>query len=672
MVNRNVKTLLFVMVLGIFYINNLCFAFKTEKTETNKYPDYAYTFNGKDKYENFNRKMFNFNIKANKYVLKPVNKVWSSIMPKYAMERIKKCYTNIEYPKRMVSCLLQKDFKSTGKETARFIINSTIGLGGMFDPAKSKFKMEPTQEDIEQAFSNYNIKKGPYLVLPFAPPSNVRGYVGKVFDIGLNPSTYFLGIGPIIAKAGCMVNKTSYAQDLIKNLEENYVDPYDVAKKFYGIDNYIKNTNLDRKEVIAKIVNSQKIGYEDEKKPKTSIKSDMILKDYNSQSPIVDAIRSSIFETSNSGKSIWNELSIWNRSFDKKIKTSEVNIDSQRENYKFRYILQKNKKAPIAIVYPSIGEGAFSHHPVVFAKIFHDAGYSVIIQGNPFHWKFIKSAPKDYKPGLPYKDAKYTRLMTLKILEKLKNKEKINPCGKIIVGTSYGGLTALFVAAQEEEENNLNISKYISISPPVDLIYALKKLDSFSAECNKNGSQIQEKTAVAAGKLMQINKFPENENSEDNFQKFPLTEEEGLIATNFIMRQKLSDIVFTLEDASKTQKTDIYKQINDMNFSDYFNKYLAGNTTKSANELNYEMSLYSIKKFLTNSNKYKIYEAMDDYYTNENQLNWLKEIGLNKVVLLQNGSHLGFLYRKEFQDSFKNDISIFKPDGTKNTPQDNL
>ena len=140
MVNRNVKTLLFAMVLGIFYINNLCFATETAKIEIYKYPDYSYTFNGKDKYENFNRKIFNFNIKANKYVLKSINKLWSSIMPKYAMERIKKCHTNIEYPKRMVSCLLQKDFKSTGKETARFLINSTIGLGGMFDPAKNKFK----------------------------------------------------------------------------------------------------------------------------------------------------------------------------------------------------------------------------------------------------------------------------------------------------------------------------------------------------------------------------------------------------------------------------------------------------------------------------------------------------------------------------------------------------
>lgn len=656
MVKVKIKTLvLFAMFLGMFCINDLCFALESKKIEINKYPDYAYVFNGEDKYENFNRKMFSFNIKVNKYIIKPANIVWASIMPKYAMERIKNCYTNIEYPKRMVSCLLQKDFKSTGKETSRFLINSTIGLGGMFDPAKNKFKIKPTNEDMEQVFSNYNTKKGPFLVLPFAPPNNVRGYVGKIFDYGLNPSTYFMGVVPIIAKAGFEANRTSYSQALIKNIEERFADPYDATKKLYGIDNYIKNTNLDTKEVSAKIVDAQTIENENKIELKTSMNSDMVFKDYAPQSPTVDSMRTSLFEIPNSDKSIWNELSIWNRSFNKKIKTSEVNIDSKRENYKFRYILQKNKKAPIAIVYPSIGEGAFSHHPIVFAKIFYDAGYSIIIQGSSFNWEFIKSAPKDYRPGLPYRDAQYTRIVTSKILKNLKDKEKIEPYGKIIVGTSYGSLIALFVAAQEEKENTLNISKYISICPPIDLFYALNKLDSYSAKCNQSSPELQKRTAIVADKLRELYKV---NTSVSEFQAFALTEEEGVIATNFIMRQKLSDVIFTLEEVSKNKKTHIYKQINDMNFNDYINKYVVKNITKPVNELNYEMSMYSIEKFLTNNAKYKIYAAIDDYYTNEEQLNWLKKTGSNKVVLLQNGSHLGFLYRKEFQDALKNDIAI--------------
>ena len=60
----------------------------------------------KDKFENFNRKMFHLNSKLNKYIARPVHVLWSSIMPKYGIERIQNVYNNIEYPKRLASCLI--------------------------------------------------------------------------------------------------------------------------------------------------------------------------------------------------------------------------------------------------------------------------------------------------------------------------------------------------------------------------------------------------------------------------------------------------------------------------------------------------------------------------------------------------------------------------------------
>ena len=105
------------------------------QTENYKYPDYATMYVGEDKYEKFNRKMFNLNTKLNKYIARPVHILWSSIMHKYGMDRIRSAYNNIEYPKRLASCLLQRDGDALKKETVRFLTNSTIGLGGLFDPA---------------------------------------------------------------------------------------------------------------------------------------------------------------------------------------------------------------------------------------------------------------------------------------------------------------------------------------------------------------------------------------------------------------------------------------------------------------------------------------------------------------------------------------------------------
>lgn len=652
------------VVLVLLGLNSACFCMEEAKVEKNKYPDYAYEFNGQDKFESFNRKMFMFNLKANKYVLRPMNIVWASIMPKYGMDRLKNCYTNIEYPKRVTSCLLQKDFKSSGKETVRFVINSTIGLGGMFDPAKSKFNIEPKQEDMEQALSKYKIAKGPLLVLPFASPNNIRGYAGKVFDYSLNPASYFIGPVPMMVKAGFMANRTSYAQGLLRTLEGTFADPYDIARKLYGIDNYIKNSNLDRRDVLAEIVDGQNIPkIENHELPK-ELKTDIKLDDYEPQCPIVDSMRTSMFEVPDLNKSMWSDLSVWNRSFSKKVKTSAVNIVPDREKYKYRYILQKDKNAPVAIIYPSIGEGVFSHHSVVFAKIFYDQGYSVIIQGSSFQWEFVKSAPADYRPGLPERDASYVRLATSKILEQLSEKEKIEPSEKIVVGTSFGALTALFVGAIEEKENILNISKYISISPPIDLFFALRKLDTNAAIWNQNQDDLKKRTAVVAGKIVQISQNIADKDPTNDPKTLPFTEEEGQFTIDFIMKQKLSDVIFTIENVSKCKKTDVYKQINDMNFNDYLEKYLATSVNKPMSELNQKMSLYSISDFLATSDKYKVYEAMDDYFINQKQLGWLKKTGSNKVVVLNNGSHLGFLYRKEFQDSLKTEIAVKKDTNT--------
>ena len=107
--------LLFLLIFN--YNSAIIAAAKTDiqavQTENCKYPDYATMYVGEDKYEKFNRKMFNLNSRLNKYFARPVHILWASVMPKYGMDRIKSAYNNIEYPKRLVSSLIQKDFKQT-------------------------------------------------------------------------------------------------------------------------------------------------------------------------------------------------------------------------------------------------------------------------------------------------------------------------------------------------------------------------------------------------------------------------------------------------------------------------------------------------------------------------------------------------------------------------------
>lgn len=653
---KNKTFLIFAALLLInFSLNNSAFAAENT-TLKNCCPDYSCEYTGKDTCENFNRKIFIFNTKVNKYVIKPVNIVWASVMPKYAMERVQCFYTNLEFPIRYASCLLQKDFKSSKKEAVRFFTNTTLGIGGLYDPAKNKFKIEPCQEDIEQVLAHYNVKKGPYLVLPIVAQGNVRDIVGQLLDYPLNPSSYIIGPAVAIAKAVSLVNKTAYMQPIAKTINSTYADPYDITKKLFGVEKYIKNENLDRKEVLAEKTASQNV-VKINNVPEThdlnpNLKPDIKLENFNPQSPLVDSMRTALFETEKLNDPRWSELSIWNKNFEKKIKTSSVSIDEKHPNYKYRYILQKDKTAPVAILYPSFGEGILSHHSVVLAKILYDDGYSVVIQGSAFQWEFAKSMPDTYKPGFPALDTHYSRLVTSQILNTLESKKGYKFNKKILIGTSFGALTTLFVAAKEENENILGISNYISINPPIEILFALKQLDEFSQDWKKDSSDIKMRMAITAEKIIQVAQ------AKTKPEALPFTDDEAKLVIGFVMQQKLSDLVFTIEKAPKSRKSDIYQSIKNMSFHDYARKYLLIDDYKSIEQLNYDTSLYCLADFLQKNEKYKIYHAVDDYYVNPEQLVWLKSQSNNKSVFFNNGSHLGVLYRKEFLDEFKKDIAL--------------
>ncbi len=727
-----------VVFLAFFIINFISPVFPAlgaEETSTPcRYPDYCREYIGHDKFEKFNRKMFNFNAKLNKYALRPMHVVWASIMPKYGMDRIQNAYKNIEYPKRLVSTLLQKDLKAAKTETLRFLANSTIGLGGMYDPAKRFFKLEPQEEDIEQGLSKCKIKRGPFLVLPVINATTPRALAGRLIETGLDPTTYVASPVAALVKMGLFINRTSFMQPLSIYMERTYADPYDITRKLYGMENYIKNSNLDRKEVLdeeTKIIeevtvdsgaelmassdgsasligegevleipeeNQEKtpendkelltVSGEPEAENKTDtetdkiatnevlkggtytddtlkeaiqstleeLKPDIVLEGFKPQSPVVDSMRTALFDLPGIDESIWSELSIWNRSFAKRIRTSSIELTPEREKYKYRYIMQRDKSAPVAILYPSIGEGIMSHHSVVLAKLFYDAGYSVVIQGSHFHWEFIKSMPKDYRPGLPSRDAENLKIATGKILNALEEKYETKFTKKVLLGTSFGAMTTLFVADKESKENTLGIDSFISINPPVELMFALKELDKNNDDWNKNPSNLKHKTAVTAAKILKL--FNQKDEPDFKLETLPFSDYEGKLITGFILRQKLSDLIYTIENSKETDKSALYGEINNMSFRDYAQKYLVKDENKTIDNLAYEASLHSISKYLKNNSNYKIYHTIDDYFANKGQLRKLKEYSGKNTVLISNGGHLGYLYRQEFIDELKKDIEL--------------
>ena len=711
-------------LFAIVLFNTQAFAKKTiTQAPDFKYPDYAYEFVGRDKFEGFNRKMFVFNQKLNKYALKPIHIVWASVMPKYGMDRIQSAYTNIEYPKRLASTLLQRDFKAAGHETLRFLTNTTLGLGGLYDPADKWFNLEPLKEDVAQGLAKCKIKQGPYLVLPFINSTSPRSLLGSLIECPLDASMYIGSPITAMVKAGLLVNRTSYAQPIIKMVESNFADPYDISRKFYGVESYIKLKNYDRKDIldnaVEEINNQEAVDkFDFDKEPElvnedvenhldsrnlsennsseksvsvaseasegeklsitdivnagdridevvlnsykdenSKLMADEVLFDYNPQNPVTDSMRTALFDLPGVDESIWAEFSIWNRCFAKRIKTASVNIEQGRDDYKFRYILQtKTKNSPLVIIFPSIGEGIMSSHSVLLAKFFYDAGYSAVILGSAFQWEFAKSMPQGYCPGIPSVDADYLRTVTQEAVEFLQNKYKYNFNDRIVIGTSFGALTALFLADKEFKNNTLNIIRYISICPPVELIYAMKQVDKIADDWNKNPDNLKDRVALTASKIIQLSNQKDSD-KDFKIDRLPFTEYEAKLITGFVMRQKLSDLVYTIESENITDKKELYLKINNTSFEDYAKKYLLKGELRSIEDLEYITSLHAISDYLQNADNYIIFHSVNDYLTNSSQLKKLKLYTGKKSLYLDNGAHLGFMYRDEFLSLLKSEIS---------------
>lgn len=212
---------------------------ETESDETGQYGMEAETPLVKDTLQPFNRAMFAFNDKAFHYFFKPIYTGYNSMIPVQARVSVRNFYTNIRMPVRFFNCLFQSNFKGAGTEMLRFVINSTVGVAGFLDPAKSKFHLEKQERDFGQTLGKYKMESGTYIVWPFLGPSNTRDTIGLVGDTVLDPLTwvswFFLkpieGVGNYTYES---VNKLSIdTGDTYESVTKPAIDPYTALQDAY-------------------------------------------------------------------------------------------------------------------------------------------------------------------------------------------------------------------------------------------------------------------------------------------------------------------------------------------------------------------------------------------------------------------------------------------------------
>lgn len=193
----------------------------------------------KDPYQSFNRAMFNFNDKLYFHVLKPIAKGYDFLVPQAAQKSVRKFFVNLRMPIRFFNCVFQAKITGADTEMVRFMINSSIGIGGFFDPATSYFHLARYNEDFGQTLGYHGAKEGFYIVWPFFGPSTLRDTFGFIGDAALNPLTY-VSIFVEPSGVGTGVGALNYVNEVALDVGDNYesikksaVDPYIAIQDAY-------------------------------------------------------------------------------------------------------------------------------------------------------------------------------------------------------------------------------------------------------------------------------------------------------------------------------------------------------------------------------------------------------------------------------------------------------
>jgi phospholipid-binding lipoprotein MlaA len=186
-----------------------------------------------DPLEPVNRGVFWVNDKFDVYMLTPVAKGWDFVAPDPVQTSVANFFRNLRFPVHFLNDVLQGKARAAGHDVARFVVNSTAGVVGLFDPA-TRLGLKRSDEDFGQTLGHYGVPSGPYLVLPLLGPSNVRDTAGGIADGAATVRPFFVDtLVTIGVRAGEAVNARSRVIDEIEEERASAFDWYVFVRDAY-------------------------------------------------------------------------------------------------------------------------------------------------------------------------------------------------------------------------------------------------------------------------------------------------------------------------------------------------------------------------------------------------------------------------------------------------------
>ena len=550
-----------------------------------------------------------------KCVFAPLAAAYRGIVPAPVRKHLAMAGTNFQYPGRVLNNLLQAKWKAAGEETARFAVNTTVGVLGLFDPATG-MDLHPHPEDFGQTFAKWGWKDSTYLYLPIVGPSTLRDCLGLVPDAYAD-----LAIRDWRVSLAREFNQRSdEIEPALRLIEANY-DAYEPARTLYMLN----------REVDVQDFSWQS----DESGPTQTLDS--------------------IF------------LAPEDPTFPERGRTDRVRL-SEKQDLPFTLWLQP-KPAPLVYVVPGMGGHRLSNGGLGLAEIFYGNGNSVVTLSNPTNWEFIAHGSTVDQPGYVPADAHDLHRAVTAIDHQLEARWPAHFSSKRLAGLSIGAFQTLFIAANEarsKAEGLLLFDVYLALDPPVNLEHAMLQVDRFyNAPLSFPAEERARRIEEIFGKVLYL--------SDGDLQpdmELPFTRLEAEFLIGLAYRLDLQYTILQTQDRhdrgvlqtprSKLRRAPAFREASEYSFLEYMYAFVLPYYAErdprlsfdeaGAQQLFADCDLRSIAAELEANERVRLFANENDFLLRPEDLDWLREHLGDRAHFFPAGGHLGNLHRKAIQD----------------------
>ena len=571
-----------------------------------------------DPIEPFNRAVSIFNHGLMTWIVRPIHSVYWFVTPTILQTGISNGLDNARFPQRLVGNFLQGKLSNAASETGRFLINSTVGLGGLIEVAEPIFGLSPQREDVGQAFGRWGWQHSTYLQLPLLGPTTVRDGIGLIGDAAVNPLTYVTWASTIQNASEVTIAYPTYA----RFVESNF-DPYELGRLLFVLDRELSIADAPSPGLAQASGQAETLGivYLEPEDPRFLDRSD----------------------------------------------TYEVQVPVARERLPYTCWIQ-DEAAPLIFLLPGTSGYRLADSTVAVAERAFGRGASVVTISGSFNHEFLAGGTTNPVPGFLPDDAAdvYSALNLVAADLELRYPGRFEE--NILLGLSLGGMQTLYLAATENPTlpEHVKFDLFVAINAPVDTKHAITTLDRFyNSPLEYEPHQRPYKIRRTLRKALDAVRGMTDAHAPLNFSP---SEAEFLIGLAF--RTIIRDVIYQAQEQRdfgvlKTvrgnwTRTAPYREILQFSFMEYFYAFVLPYYAEIRPDVTFDetgaehllaacdLRAYAAK--LCGNPKVLYFGNKNDSLLSPADVAWLQtEWSADQVVLFERGGHMGNLHRDDVQ-----------------------